>query len=1028
MMVPVRCPNPACAKASSIAAEHLGRVIRCPHCGETFAIAHARGGPPRPGETPVLPATGKETVAAPRPGPPRPTPPPARAPEALPGAPSCVGRFQIRARLGAGAFGTVFRAYDPQLDREVALKVPHPDRVANPRAVERFLREARAAAQLRHPHIVPVYEAGHDGGQYYLVTAFIDGHTLAESVARAAVSCRRAAQTVLHLAEALQHAHGLGIVHRDVKPANIMVDAAGEAYLMDFGLAYRREEPGRLTRVGAMLGTPSYMAPEQAQGQSAEVHPASDQYSLGVVLYELLCGETPFQGPPEIVLFNVLHQEPPRPRQVNPAIPPELEAICLKATARRPEERYASCQAFAATLRSWLEEKPVPAGRPGGETAVRTAKPPPAAPVAGRKEQPPSQAPSPRRPRQRRRGPLLAAGAAGVVVVTLALTGGVMLHSIGRVPPPEPRQPAKEGPKDRKGVLPGRPVTDQQDRQKPPEEPKADGGADPGKNVLGEWGTSMDPDGDCSFRMEGGALTIRVPGTAHDLSTELNRLNGPRTLRDVTGDFSAEVKISSAGRPGARGTVPGRLPYTAAGLLLWQDRDNYFRLEQAAVRRDGTVEAYAAFELRQDGQRKAPETFRPLGEAVALRLERRGNQVFGAVAQGGGPWLPYPPFQVTFPAQLHLGVAAVNTSTEPFQARFEDFRITSPVPAAGAAKPGAAVPDGPRADAQPAKPPVPAAPGPATKGATANNPAARAALQRGEALARSKELDAAIAAAAEAIGLDPQFSPAYLFRASMWTAKQQFDKVLSDCDQVLRLDSRSDVAYTMRAYAAFNLGNSEQTVRDSTEAIRLNPKNIDAYGNRTSAYIKLGQLEKAIADSDAILRQAPRDVPALARRAWARSLLGRYDMAILDFDEALKIQPENAGLWDGRANARFSKKDLDGAVADSTRAINLDPKVALFWQRRGNAYLSKPDYRHALDDYTEALRLDPKNAPAWNGRGVASFRMGQYAQAVEDCTRAIELNPKFAEAFLNRSVALQTLDRKQEADADLQKYRELTKK
>jgi hypothetical protein len=280
--------------------------------------------------------------------------------------PARVGRFVVRGLLGRGAFGAVYRAYDPQLDREVALKVPQPGTLGNARAVARFLREAKSAARLRHPHIVPVYDAGRDGEHHYIASAFIDGHTLQHTIDEGTLDVRQSARIVGALAEALAYAHRLGIVHRDVKPTNVMLDAAAQPHLMDFGLATRHDATVKLTRDGAVLGTPAYMAPEQAAGQQGEALPASDQYSLGVILYELLCGEVPFSGPAPVVLYNAIHQEPRPPRAVKPELPSELETICLKAMAKRPQDRYPDCQALADDLRHWLAGEPIeaPAGPP----------------------------------------------------------------------------------------------------------------------------------------------------------------------------------------------------------------------------------------------------------------------------------------------------------------------------------------------------------------------------------------------------------------------------------------------------------------------------------------------------------------------------------------------------------------------------------------------------------------------------------------------------------------------------------------
>ncbi|HJT79064.1 MAG TPA: serine/threonine-protein kinase, partial [Gemmataceae bacterium] len=275
----------------------------------------------------------------------------------------------MRRFLGEGAFGRVYEAYDPQLDRAVALKVAKPEQLGSAQRVQRFLREAKAAANLRHPHIVPVFEAGTDGGHHFIAAAFIPGRTLEAAVEEARPDFRRSAQLVRQLAGALAYAHGLGIVHRDVKPANVMLDERGDPLLMDFGLAARQEEAEKLTQDGARMGTPLYMAPEQWAGQAVA---ASDQYSLGVLLFELFAGQTPFSGTPELLAFLHEKQEPPSPRKFDRRLPRDLETICLKCLQKEPGRRYADCQALADDLRRWLDGETVTARRPGpGERLLR---------------------------------------------------------------------------------------------------------------------------------------------------------------------------------------------------------------------------------------------------------------------------------------------------------------------------------------------------------------------------------------------------------------------------------------------------------------------------------------------------------------------------------------------------------------------------------------------------------------------------------------------------------------------------------
>ena len=246
---------------------------------------------------------------------------------------------------------------------------------------------------------MPVFEYAHEGDRAYIVSEYIPGRTLDDLIEQEQPDFRRAAEIVCDLAEALAYAHREGVTHRDVKPSNVLINCAGEVFLTDFGLA-RVETPeelfaflsgedvaeaempagqetaasagstlpdaaaAKLTRMGAALGTPAYMPPEQAAGNLAEVGPASDQYSLGVVLYELLCGDVPFSGPPELVVSLVKSQEVPSPRGIKPAIPTELERICLRATAKRPKDRYATCRQMADDLRCWLTGRPVHTGCP----------------------------------------------------------------------------------------------------------------------------------------------------------------------------------------------------------------------------------------------------------------------------------------------------------------------------------------------------------------------------------------------------------------------------------------------------------------------------------------------------------------------------------------------------------------------------------------------------------------------------------------------------------------------------------------
>jgi predicted Ser/Thr protein kinase len=291
----------------------------------------------------------------------------AQAAAPLPELPEQFGRYRILKKLGEGGMGAVYLAEDTQLDRQVALKIPRFLPEDDPEALQRFYREARAAGTIRHPNLCPVYDVGQIEGVHYLTMAYVRGRPLSETFAPGEPADQReVAALVRTLAMALEEAHQKGVIHRDLKPTNVMVDQQGEPVIVDFGLARRTgTQDIRLTQSGIFLGTPAYMAPEQVRGDVEAMGPASDIYSLGVILYELVCGRLPFVGSAAAVLGQIQYADPPPPSQLRLDLDPALEAVCLKAMAKRVDDRYRSMAELAAALSDYLAS-------PGG-------KPPPAA-------------------------------------------------------------------------------------------------------------------------------------------------------------------------------------------------------------------------------------------------------------------------------------------------------------------------------------------------------------------------------------------------------------------------------------------------------------------------------------------------------------------------------------------------------------------------------------------------------------------------------------------------------------------------
>ena len=347
--------------------------------------------PPDDATRPVHPSLGQEVSPSDRlnmalattefahsPGPPA----PAAGSDAPP--PAAFGRYEVREFRGRGSFGEVYLGHDPRLDRPVAIKVLRP-RAAE--AANRFLREARQLAQLSHPGIVAIHDADVQDGRPFIVSDYLEGVSLQEWLAHHRPTWQEAARIVAVVADALAYAHARRTVHRDVKPANIMLKGGATPVLVDFGLAISDATPAEFDQIA---GTPLYMAPEQAAGKAHRIDGRTDIFALGVVLYRLLCGRLPFQGgSPSGLLRQLQEDDPQPPRQLNPAIPPGLERVCLKAMAKRPDDRYTTAGDMAAELLAVLA---APADTPGppphrrGEPAGgrRPPRPPGGAPPGDR--------------------------------------------------------------------------------------------------------------------------------------------------------------------------------------------------------------------------------------------------------------------------------------------------------------------------------------------------------------------------------------------------------------------------------------------------------------------------------------------------------------------------------------------------------------------------------------------------------------------------------------------------------------------
>ncbi|MBS0207997.1 MAG: protein kinase [Planctomycetes bacterium] len=542
--------------------------------------------------------------------------------------------------LGRGGMGVVYKARQRALGRLVALKLMAPECAAEPKFAERFVQEAQALAALNHPNIVTIHDFGQAGSFYYVLMEFVDGVNLRQAMTAGRFTPEQALVMVPPICEALQYAHDHKIVHRDIKPENLLLDKQGRVKIADFGIAkiLGRESSDLGVVESQPAGTPRYMAPEQLTRHVADHR--SDIYSLGVVLYEMLTGELP--GP---------KLQPPSKRvQVDAGI----DSIVLRALEKSPELRFDTATEFRTQVENWIHRQESPAEQSGLRTAAVEAR----AVATGRAA--------------RSFGKL---GSVGAVMVGVAMASTMIVVGL------------KRGHHEQVGNR----LAIEADRQK---DSTSEGAIE---NALAP--ADSIPPGSFFEVREGkllalveqltsrsatdqavGRLRIRVPAGNHDLSP-FRGLTAPRLLTKVSGDFTVQVKVTGDFKPGLKTMGKGH-PFQAAGILIWQDNDNFLRVERNAWRQGDSFWCYPPLiEYWRDHEyagMNVPAVSAQFftGESTWLKAVRGGSQIMVSVSHDGEKWNDVRSFAVELAAEVRVGVAALNTSDEPFVADFEDLTIT----------------------------------------------------------------------------------------------------------------------------------------------------------------------------------------------------------------------------------------------------------------------------------------------------------------------------------------------------------------
>jgi tetratricopeptide (TPR) repeat protein/serine/threonine protein kinase len=903
-----------------------------------------------------------------------------------------LGDFRIVSQVGQGGMGVVYEAEQISLRRRVALKVLPFASTLDPRRLLRFKNEAVAAASLHHEHIAPVYAVGCERGLHYYAMQFIDGRTLAQLIAArrrpgeppaveeqrtkpyrqgAAGGARPSAETVaaaystveqeigrayhrevarlgIEAAEALEHAHGLGVVHRDVKPGNLMLDGRGKLWVTDFGLARLGDEPG-VTVSGDLVGTLRYMSPEQALARHGLVDHRSDVYSLGVTLYELLTLRPAVGGKDrQEVLRNIAFEEPAPPRRLEPAVPVDLETVVLKAMAKNPRERYVTAREMADDLCRFLEDRPIRARRPSlGQRLRKWAR--------------------------RHRAMVVAA------VVCLLVAGAALAGSVGWAAGERRARRAETGRVVEAGLA------DAEDWLRKDRPYEALSAALRAEGLLRQAGghPGLQP------RVDEMLWAVRLL-----LRLELARLS-TSAVRDGHFDLKgADEEYERAFAEFALDVLAGN---TAEAVARIQERR--IGLELAAFLDHWAVTRREARGAADPGWRKLLDVARQAdpdeGRAqVREALSRRDKKELTRLAHKR--WLDglsartLTSLVVVGAIPSGAGAQVVALLRRAQQQRPDDFWVNHTLAfslyemrpphldeAIGFYRAAVALrPQSPGAllnlgNALRAKGKVDEAIASYKEAIRLKPDYAEAHNNLGNALCDKGKVDDAIACLRAAIRIKPDLTVAHINLGNALTRKGQLDEAIAEHRHALRLGKDCAQAHNSLGFAFWSGGRLHEAIAEYQEAIRLEDGYAEAHCNLGVTLYQTGKSEEAIACLRKAIRLKPRYAEAHSNLGAVLRKKGKVDEAIACFEEAIRLQPDYPEAHYNLGVALGAKGKVDEAIACYKEAIRLRPDLAQARYNLGNALWDKGKLEAAIACYMEAIRLQPDLAGAQNNLRLA---------------------------------------------------------
>ncbi|RKY16683.1 MAG: hypothetical protein DRP63_04975 [Planctomycetota bacterium] len=979
----IRVVCPTCGAAYDFPQRYSGKRARC-RCGTIFSIptpaasyhdpsrdeAAERVDVPRPKDRTPTEQPQVDAAETPRSIPAETTPPTSPVAEQEQAAESegkvFADRYRVMRRIGAGAMGVVYYAYDEVLRIPIALKVLRHEDLAGKKEVERFLREAQEAAKLNHPNIVRVYNAGFDQqGRPFIAMQYVEGWSLAQLLAarkkgRRSDAPRMSDRELLRIfaqaAEALAYAHRQHppVVHRDIKPANVMVDRDGHAYLMDFGLAKQvrgRSRSKSLTVSGAVLGTPAYMSPEQAEGKIRQVRPASDVFSFGVMLYEAFCGRLPFEGGNVWeVLAAVIRSEPPLPRQLRRNIPRDLDAIIMKCLEKDPWRRYRNGGELAADLRRLLRGKPVSA-RPLSRFSLLMR-------------------------RLKRRKGLVASMA---TLAAMAIVLGVALRGPGA------GRSADTARRKAEAILKRLPLAATVEEQLKIYERAI--------RVAPQWQNLYLRKGELLKNNNRYDEAVKV----FEKAAKIARRQGDRTGEAVAyfhiGTIywaQGQSRLAAGKTLGLeKGKVDKALRCFRKVLKLLPNVRNPMTLYAQAV--DATEKGHY------------DRAIRLLTEAIGMNPRFAGAFVGRGIAKVARDDLDgaIADFSKAIELNPHNALAFYNRGLTRACKDNLDGAIAD-LSKVIELNPRLADAYNDRAIVKAIKGDLDGAMADHTKAIELDPQNGRFYYNRGITKMNKSDLDGAIADYTKAIELDPRCAEAYNNRGTVWLRKNEYDKALADFTKAIELNPRLAAAYNNRAIVWTEKGQYLRAWLDWKKATELDPE-LAKEPVSLPAWTEKGELGRAMADWTKLttLSTDPNreSAEALHIRGIGKHQRGDYDGAIADLTKAIELKPDYVEAFVSRGIAWAKKGEYDRAIADYTKAIKLNPRFAEAYNCRGIAWRRKGNYDKAIADYTKAIELYEEAGKMENvvlahfHRGIAKSKKGDYDGAVADLKKVVKLKP-----------------------------------